>query len=245
MAPQKLQQKDSQVNFIPRKGSDYEDDEIRVAGMGKFTKTRYKLTVKRIIILAVIFLTIILIVGLISGLIAKSQNPCLNGQQQSQFQSTDKTSDDTGATPRSVTEPNSASNNNELWHQFRLPKSLIPTFYNIEIKFDIEKEFYTGEVVIRFDCVEATGHILLHVLGLNISRESLVLSAVDNTTPVPVVKDEPFIYEPNQFYVIPLKEKLQESQAYEVRIKYSGKFSNDMSGLYLTASKPHNGQPIR
>lgn len=240
MAPQKLTQKDSQVNFIPRKGSDYEDDEIRVAGMGKFTKTRYKLTIKRIVILVLVLLTIILILGLISALIAKTQNPCFNGQQES---IPNTASYDLGSTPGYTTD--SAITGDELWHQFRLPKSLTPTHYDIQVKMDIEKKFYAGEVNITFDCIETTEYILLHVLGLNISRDSLKLSAVDNKVSVPPFKDEPFIYEPNQFFVISLKEKLERNNDYILSMTYWGNFSNDLSGLYLTAAKSHDNQPKR
>lgn len=247
MAPQKLQlqQKDSQVNFIPRKGSDdYEDDEIRVAGMGKFTRTRYQLTTKRIAVSIIVFLLIVLVVGLMSALIAKNQNPCYNGGQ---FKATNSSfGDDTGSNPSDdsgvvqATKENNQITGDELWHKFRLPKTLKPTHYDIQIKTVIDMKLYYGEVSLYFDCLEPTDIILIHVLGLNIVRSSLSLSSVGGSFP-PDFKGEPFLFQPNQFYVIPLRKKLVKNQAYVLYMRYSGAFSNDMAGLYLTGSKLADG----
>lgn len=52
----------------------------------------------------------------------------------------------------------------------RLPKSVIPKNYAIEIKPDLKALTFAGREIVQVDVVEATSKIILNSLSLNVSK---------------------------------------------------------------------------
>jgi aminopeptidase N len=104
-----------------------------------------------------------------------------------------------------------------------LPRDLLPTHYNIELRPDIYNGGppfpFDGSVEIFFTCATATSTIILNSVGLEI--DGVEFEAGEGTPSAPGV--ESFELDPDRdFLFIHLDDALGEGEHFVLRIRFSG-----------------------
>lgn len=126
----------------------------------------------------------------------------------------------------------------------RLPRSMVPISYDIQlIPFLFNKNFtFIGQVKILVNVTESCKNITLHAAALTIQNSDVVVKKVDNQTlnygtPNSAridIKSQYFV-EPKQFYVIELNDTLQAGSLYALDIKYTGVLNDLLQGFYRSS----------
>lgn len=115
--------------------------------------------------------------------------------------------------------------------EYRLPKSVVPYFYDINLDIDPEHTHFDGNVEITVDIVNVVNIITLHAVELYVNIVS-VYSHLDRTN-VKYIKrlhsntsQETFtiVFEPNILHM----------GKYTINMGYRGEFNTAMKGLYAT-----------
>lgn len=125
----------------------------------------------------------------------------------------------------------------------RLPRSVIPTSYDIKlIPFIWPNNFtFFGDVRILVTIQEATNNITLHAeTSIKIKNEDVKVRLVEKTNgsesrgPDEEITKQ-YFETIKQFYVIELKKKLQKGEVYEIVIKYVGVLDGYLQGFYRSS----------
>lgn len=123
----------------------------------------------------------------------------------------------------------------------RLPRSVVPTAYDIKLIPFIWPDNFTfvGDVRILVTILEATNNITLHAeTSIKIKKEDVTVRLVDKTngteSPDEVIAKQGF-ETIKQFYVMEFKKKLQKGEIYEIRIKYAGVLDAYLQGFYRSS----------
>ncbi|KAK3108903.1 hypothetical protein FSP39_018341 [Pinctada imbricata] len=129
----------------------------------------------------------------------------------------------------------------------RLPLSVIPELYQIEIQPDIygpnpeEFKFY-GKVKIDVQCNNATTNITLHIHKLTVDQTTITVKAMSGNTGVEFY-DHYGEDKDRQFMIVFLKRPLVAGQKYTLEMKYQGNLEDDLAGVYLS-SYERDGKPV-
>lgn len=119
----------------------------------------------------------------------------------------------------------------------RLPRSNIPTLYDIYLKPDIysgdqtQFKFY-GRIRISFECVEPTTNITMHKNKLTVSDIQVFNQNAGSSAPRVAGQSED---KDRQFLIIHLDGSLQRGQNYTVAMNFVGELTDDLTGLYLSS----------
>ncbi|XP_062585470.1 uncharacterized protein LOC134247152 isoform X2 [Saccostrea cucullata] len=121
----------------------------------------------------------------------------------------------------------------------RLPRSNIPTLYEIELTPDIYSadptQFkFRGRVKISIDCLDPTSNITMHKNKLTISNIAVSNQNPNLASPRFVRQAED---EDRYFLIIHLDGSLQRGQKYFVQMDFVGDLTDDLKGLYLSSYK--------
>jgi aminopeptidase N len=140
--------------------------------------------------------------------------------------------------------PDSISHSRSL-EEYLLPKSLVPTRYDIhlipylDVNFPTpEKKFtFDGVVTIRIICREDTSFIKMHAFDIDIA--SLDMIKVKKVSPEEVVQVKSFTFsdkdDDRHFFTIELEQPLTAQNTYDVEITYIGHLNEDMEGFYRSS----------
>lgn len=139
--------------------------------------------------------------------------------------------------------PEKESNKTERVKDVRLPTSIIPIVYDVELQPYIyegppENFTFDGYVNINMKCLTNCTNITLHSHLLNINESSVDLSSANNAN-VPQVKGMVFDKK-RQFLIFNLSEPLENGQEYNIRMNFTGKLRDDLNGLYRSSYKRGN-----
>ncbi|XP_077981984.1 aminopeptidase N-like [Glandiceps talaboti] len=127
-----------------------------------------------------------------------------------------------------------------LWHRVRLPGSVEPSRYDVDLRIDREKEIFSGSVSITFRCTEETDVVLIHVMALDFTDSLISIKAKESDKEIPI-KNE-FEFEERNYYVIELGESIEYNTEYVIQIEeFKGQLKEDFSGLYLSPYVDTNG----
>ena len=122
------------------------------------------------------------------------------------------------------------------WSDIRLPGALVPSFYNLELRVDLERFVFTGSVEIDVQCVETTYYVILHVHALKVTRSEVSVTDVERGTREEIYKHTSVPV--NQFHVLQTANSLQAGRRYKIRFgKFTGKLKDDLRGLYRSSYK--------
>ncbi|XP_053571986.1 aminopeptidase N [Bombina bombina] len=141
----------------------------------------------------------------------------------------------TGSTLSSTT---TAPVGNETWHKFRLPKSLIPQHYDIELKPYLEENteglyIFEGKSAAFFLCNETTNLVVIHSKKLNYTLQSghhVILKNEETGSNVPLTRT--FLEVPTQYLVVEVAENLQPGKQYSLHTVFQGELADDLAGFY-------------
>ncbi|XP_066254232.1 aminopeptidase N-like [Euwallacea similis] len=123
---------------------------------------------------------------------------------------------------------------------YRLPKSVMPESYRLEIitPFGEKDNFeFTGKVWIETSCVSPTTNITLHSKGLEIEENSLALKDISSKASKPVKGLKVTYEKEHDFLIILLEQSLTEDHRYEIHIPFKGKLDDSLAGFYRSSYK--------
>ncbi|XP_071800497.1 aminopeptidase N-like [Asterias amurensis] len=251
-------QKDRFVNFIvgPSKGGENhhdQDGEIHMAGVRMYTAkstpcNRLAVAIAVIAVCLVLILTACLLVTLF----ARQSTQCSNLTSELDGNS----AGDKDVANRGTQEPefgpittpaSNGSVGNPHPRSFRLPITLKPLHYELELRPDISSNSFAGAVVIRFQCYSPTRFILLHSTELDIA-DSIELTEVGQgdgrgAGEAPgLLTGEPEFFTPYAFMKLQLDGPLKKGHIYSLKIRYHAKFSDKLMGLYVSKYEANHGK---
>ncbi|XP_078070754.1 aminopeptidase Q-like [Mustelus asterias] len=129
------------------------------------------------------------------------------------------------------------------WNNSRLPGSLTPRHYQLELwpkqmPGQDQLYFLTGQVNVTVVCREETEIILIHSLNLNYSRVSITAPG-SSPDASPNIEDI-WIELENDYLVIELDGKLVPGQEYIIQANYSGHLDEELTGLFISRYSERN-----
>ena len=102
---------------------------------------------------------------------------------------------------------------------------MVPSFYELEIKVDLDKFTFEGSVDIQVEVKNTYEYVIVHVNSLDITGSLVVVRDLATEEEIVIVERIPV--KPNQFYVLRMAEPLMAGNRYLVRF---GKFKGKASG---------------
>ena len=249
-------QKDRFVNFIvgPAKaGQNHheQDGEVCMTGVRMYTKKSTPCN-RLAIAIAVIAVSLVLILTacLLVTLLARQNSQCANGKTSAAGNS-DYEEVPVSGSPKpeasndeltSTLADNSTVSDDHL-RSFRLPLTLKPFLYELELRTDISGNSFAGAVLIHFQCRSPTRFIVLHVSDLDIDSIELDKAGrQDGASTTPKLTDEPEFYLPFDFMTLALDGPLKKGHSYTLKIRYQAQFSSTLVGLYVSNYEATHGK---
>ncbi|XP_030045538.1 aminopeptidase Ey [Microcaecilia unicolor] len=135
---------------------------------------------------------------------------------------------------------------NEIWNRYRLPNSLIPEHYDIELQPYLTKNaeglyIFKGKSSVSIKCLTATNLILIHSNKLNYTLKEghhVSLEAVDGSNPPSIQKA--WLEVPTQYLVVQLNRNLEAGKTYKISGEFTGELADDLAGFYRSEYKEDN-----
>ncbi|XP_056129079.1 leucyl-cystinyl aminopeptidase isoform X2 [Lampris incognitus] len=129
------------------------------------------------------------------------------------------------------------STNGELfpWTKLRLPVSIQPLNYDLNLNPDLKTMTFTGHTVITMLVLHNTKRIVLHSADLNITKSTLKL---DDNTSIDVTVLE---YKPRQQIAVKFTEELKAGQHCVLTLDYSANLSHNYDGFYNSSYTDKSG----
>jgi len=112
----------------------------------------------------------------------------------------------------------------------RLPTTVVPTHYKLFIDPDIGQQKFTGEETINVHVQQSTSEIVLNSLGLEISLAEALPGFDMSTLLAQVTYDQP-----NEIVRLTFTKPVPKG-AIALHLKFSGKLTSGLRGLYLSKS---------
>lgn len=155
----------------------------------------------------------------------------------------EKSKNDATTNPTVIPDPTSTpattpSTPKEPWQRYRLPGSLAPDSYNVNLWPHMEPNengtyVFFGDSTVIFKCLNETDLIIIHSNKLNLTRfdgHLATLKALDGAT-APALKNT-WLEVPTQYLVIQLESALAVGSRYELHTEFVGELANDLGGFY-------------
>ncbi|CAI9720250.1 aminopeptidase N-like [Octopus vulgaris] len=134
---------------------------------------------------------------------------------------------------------------NKLWNRLRLPRSLIPSHYSLELKIDMDAFIFTGKVNITVHVDQPTHYVIFHTKELDVDKKAVSVHLNGNISDtVPIGKQ--FYVKDNKYQVLDLNQALKEGKDYVISIgNFWGKIAPDLKGLYKGSYVTKSGEISR
>ncbi|ELK36549.1 Glutamyl aminopeptidase [Myotis davidii] len=195
---------------------------------------RYCIRGKHVAIICAVVVGVGLIVGLAVGL-TRSCDPAVNAPTQgppTQGPPTSGPPQDQGVCPASEDESGG-------WKNFRLPDSINPVHYDLEVKPVLEQDTYTGTVTIAIKLSAPTRHLWLHLRETKISRLPVLRGPSGAAVPV----RRCFEYRKQEYVVVEADAELAPTrdEFYRLTLEFAGQLNGSLVGFYRT-TYVENGQ---
>uniref|UniRef100_A0A1W7RJE8 Aminopeptidase n=1 Tax=Agkistrodon contortrix contortrix TaxID=8713 RepID=A0A1W7RJE8_AGKCO len=137
----------------------------------------------------------------------------------------------------------------EPWDHFRLPKTLMPTFYTITLQpflTEVAPNFYIfkGDSTVDFQCKQPTDLILIHSKKLNYTLQGAFLVSVTGIDVTSPTIHNTWLEEKTEYLVVKLKENLQQNKNYQLHAVFTGELADDLAGFYRSAYTEGNATKL-
>lgn len=116
------------------------------------------------------------------------------------------------------------------WKNSRLPTDIIPEYYHISIKPDLDKQTFSGQVKIRLSVKKNTGYIILNSKRLQIAEA--VLLEVNTTKATEKIFPRILQAPKNEQLGLLFQNFLYTGRKYVLTISYSAQLASSFSGFY-------------
>ncbi|XP_060695276.1 thyrotropin-releasing hormone-degrading ectoenzyme-like [Hemiscyllium ocellatum] len=134
-------------------------------------------------------------------------------------------------TRESLSNPNPSKIAEKPWTQLRLPTSIKPYHYDLNLTAFMDNFTFTGEICIWMHCVNPTKYIVLHADKLPV--EGVEVTVANTSEHLGIRKY--FLYPQNQVLVIMLTRELKAQKHYTATIKYSAKIADELLGFFRSS----------
>lgn len=114
---------------------------------------------------------------------------------------------------------------------YRLPRNVLPTSYNLKLIPDMLTKVFKGEVNINITVMEPTDRITLHMNLLKINTVSL-RQKNDNIT----IKSFEIVTDDREFMYVDLEDTIFQG-VYQLAIQYEGRLDKGIVGFYGSTLK--------
>ncbi|XP_030759010.1 aminopeptidase N-like isoform X1 [Sitophilus oryzae] len=123
----------------------------------------------------------------------------------------------------------------------RLPRSIKPLHYRIEIRPDFGNGTTQGTETITFQPAEDTDTITFHANKIDIDSQSLDIRSSDgqNGDSLPIRSHD---YLEGQRYRIVVDQKLKKDKTYSLNLRYQGELNNQLQGFYKSHYQSPSGE---
>ncbi|KAF7694107.1 thyrotropin-releasing hormone-degrading ectoenzyme-like isoform X2 [Silurus meridionalis] len=122
------------------------------------------------------------------------------------------------------------------WRHSRLPTTLRPRHYDLQLSVYMDNYTFSGKVSIEFECVNATKFIVLHADRLDVDKVAVYS---DSKKPGTMRVHRHFHYAPNQVYVITLHREMKPLRTYKINITFDAQIENELLGFFRSSYMLH------
>ncbi|XP_018427319.1 PREDICTED: aminopeptidase N-like [Nanorana parkeri] len=138
----------------------------------------------------------------------------------------------TASSTASTSKPTTPASN-KPWDLYRLPKTLIPDHYDVDLRPVLEKDsrglyVFHGKSASYFRCVTPTNLVIIHSKKLNFTKN--VVLKDDTNRDIAINREQ--LVERTNYLVLHLAETLQSNKTYKLHTEYIGELANDLAGFY-------------
>ncbi|CAI9570874.1 unnamed protein product [Staurois parvus] len=121
----------------------------------------------------------------------------------------------------------------EPWDSYRLPKTLIPDHYDVDLRPVLEKNnrglyVFHGKSVAHFRCENSTTLVIIHSKKLNYTKNVVLQDDTDRD--VTINREQ--LVEKTNYLVLHLAESLQSGKTYRLHTEFIGELADDLAGFY-------------
>ena len=117
-------------------------------------------------------------------------------------------------------------------NKYRLPKTIIPSYYSITIEPDLENEKFSGSEIISIEIKEKINTIKLNSIGLKIDTAEIISDELKSESITEDKEHETISINFNKYF---------EPGEYKLKINFHGNLDNSLRGFYLSRYKDENG----
>ncbi|XP_069481390.1 aminopeptidase Ey-like [Ambystoma mexicanum] len=136
------------------------------------------------------------------------------------------------------------------WNRYRLPKTLSPQHYDVELQPYLEKDprglyIFKGRSTVYFKCANPTNLVLVHSKKLNYTlqgRFHVSLSAVEGSS-APSIR-RTWLEEQTQYLGVELSGNLERGRSYSLYSEFTGELAEDLAGFYRSEYTEGNQKRI-
>lgn len=117
----------------------------------------------------------------------------------------------------------------------RLPRSIIPEHYDVELQPYIIPDNFTfdGKVRILIKVLEPTDNVTLHIHNMTVDPDSVKLTEAQSGDAVEIASTSEDTEK--QFYILHLKANLMKDTQYEVSMVFLGSLTDQLAGFYRSS----------
>ena len=128
---------------------------------------------------------------------------------------------------------------------YRLPKALAPTHYDIEISVPFypynEPDRFFGKVKLNFVCLNSTNQLIFHVKDIELNISSIRIEGINDSTFQ--VTSVGWLYDDiTNFFIATLQQSFRSGQEYSIYLEYSALVESNNFGLYKSSYFDENGR---
>ena len=166
----------------------------------------------------------------------------------------------------SLTKSSAAENRKFPWHAIRLPQTLYPVSYTIELKTDLKLFQVKGNVKILVTCAMSTANIILHLKEMNvfktavfekdfkvqdvpakwrasvIEEEGLIERSQDRNTDRQLTVIGTMKNKTLEMFLIQVQEDLTPQRNYVIYIEFEYPLTDKLIGFYRSSYKTTSGE---
>ena len=117
-------------------------------------------------------------------------------------------------------------------NKYRLPKTIIPSYYSITIEPDLENEKFSGSEIISIEIKDKINTIKLNSIGLKIDTAEIISDELKSESITEDKEHETISINFNNHF---------EPGEYKLKINFHGNLDNSLRGFYLSRYKDENG----
>ncbi|XP_018426986.1 PREDICTED: aminopeptidase N-like [Nanorana parkeri] len=190
--------------------------------------------VSKLIAFVAIFFVIAAVATIIALSVVYANEKSNNNKEENGGSSTTATTTTTTTVSTTTTTTSNPTTpvSNEPWDKYRLPKTLIPDHYDVDLRPVLEKDtrglyVFHGKSVAHFRSVTPTNLVIIHSNRLNYTNIVLKDNADRDIT-----INSNFIVQRTTYLVLQLAQSLQSGNTYKLHTEYIGELADDLAGFY-------------